>query len=162
MPTSAYTICSLTGAVDVYNNSLSCYNVIEIVQFTRIPEPQPGQPQVVARVPTCRIVAVWLRDDADDPNQLYEARLVSRRAGGEVSELGRFPQFRFPTQFHRLVVPEIPIVPARPGVAFVECQIRRAEEGAEWINGNRFPIVFEEVPFQEPRPTDLQAPLPTT
>jgi hypothetical protein len=74
-------------------------------------------------------------------------------------EICRFSQFNFSLNpFHRLIIPEIPILPSGPGITFVECQIRRVEEGAEWINGHRFPIMYQEVPYQEPQIIPQPAP----
>src|SRR5438128_1103937 len=72
MPKPVYIICSQMGSEDRETGLLSVFSIIEKLQITSIPVPQPGQPPPIIQWAPFRVYAVWMKDDGDNPAQDFE------------------------------------------------------------------------------------------
>jgi hypothetical protein len=149
MPRPAYITCSLSGAIDQINHSVSCFSLLEMVQFSRVQLPREGQPLPVVKPLTIRVVATWLREENDGLEQIFQGQLVLRLPNRqEEIPLVDFGNFSFPEPVHRLIVAEVGIPDMAAGLMFVECRIRRAGED-NWMASQSYPILATEVQTHE-------------
>lgn len=152
MPRPGYIICSVSGALDQYTNAISLHGVVESI---KIKEAKPSPDGTIVAVPlSMRVVAVWLKDEEDKPEQAFETQIVAFIQGREKQILrAEFPPFYFDKPVRRFILPEItlpPNMPLTPGLLRFESRIRRSGE-AEWGKRQEYCIVVEET-AQEPTP----------
>jgi hypothetical protein len=145
MPRPAYIVCSVSGAVDQFNGSISCFGLIETVY---IPNPE-SPPLPIPKPLFVRITIAWLKEDGDE-NRDYEGQVVVRLPDGQILRtadgddivLGGFVPIRIVTPVHRLLVPEtgFPQLPG-PGLVRVECRLRLTGTEA-WTVSQSYPVLF--------------------
>jgi len=75
MPKPVYILCSESGAEDKLTGLVSHFKVLEQIVVFELPKPQEGQMGVISLIP-CQIVAVWAKEEEDDPAQEYEFRVL--------------------------------------------------------------------------------------
>jgi hypothetical protein len=145
VPRPIYIICSQTGALDQYTNGISIFNVIESIKGSEIKPPSEGG-VVFIKPLSMRIVAAWLREEADGPEQEFEAHLdVHAPNSNDLIAHVQFPLFKFTASVHRLVVPELAFAPTTdlgPGLLRFECKIRRVGE-TEWLSCQEYVVLVE-------------------
>jgi hypothetical protein len=158
MPRPGYIICSISGSQDEYTKSVSLFNVIEAMEVEEVQE-QPGRTTLMTPV-QMRITTVWLREETDQPEQEFQARLSVLLPGSEepIVVAGFAPfQFRhFLAQ--RLIVPDFPFrsMPLNPGFLRFVSQVRRSED-AEWTCRQEFAILVRRKPIPAEQPAPPQA-----
>jgi hypothetical protein len=152
MPRPLYMICASSGALDQYTNTMSLYRVIESVRLRAI-QPQPGSLVILSPL-SMLIVAAWVKEPQDEPEQTFEAEIGGFMPGNEGELFSTsFPPFKFETPVHRLIVPELkipPTLPASSGLLRFESRIRRAGE-TEWRWRQEY-VIFMEVEAASPPP----------
>ena len=122
MPRPLYIVCATSGSLDQRTNALSLFGLIETITYHELkspPDASPGTPLVAATL-SMLIAAAWLREEADAPEQRFEAELVCFLPGSDEPALVvPFDPFRFESPIHRLVVWEATISPdlnMKPGL----------------------------------------------
>src|SRR5215831_11683652 len=109
MPRPAYIVCSQLGSIDQYTNSISCFNIVEGLGAIAAPDGPDGQPATRGETfPPIRIVATWLRDEDESPDQTFESEiwvLFRSPQGEQPLGIGRYEPFSFSTRYYRCIVP---------------------------------------------------------
>jgi hypothetical protein len=162
MAKPVYIICAQNGSEDRETGLLSIFHVIEKLQMTTIPVPQPGQPPPVIQVLPFRVFAVWMREEQDDSAQEFEFEMnlllpPDNRRQQLLRGTLRFEQGR---AFHRIsVLFATPVPVTQPGMMSVESRLRRAGNGEEW-RSQEYPILVEgtQTPQEQAAQTDGQPP----
>jgi hypothetical protein len=174
MPRPLYIFCAASGSIDQYTNAVSLYGLIESITYTEL-KPPPDQPPgtiVVARPLSMRVVAAWLKEDGDSPEQTFEADLIAFAPRQDQPLItSQFPPFKFSAPVHRLIVPELSIPPdvdvatVRGLLRFVS-RLRRAGE-TDWTWTQEYAMLFipekqkdEESPPPQATSTDQSADKP--
>jgi hypothetical protein len=147
MPRPGYIICSVSGSLDSYINTMSAFNIIESIEIEEA-RPQPGQ-VIKAHDFRMRVITAWFKEDTDSVKQLFEAEIVALapKTDQEVFT-ARFPSFRFSAPLHRLILPDFsfPTVPLASGFLRLECRVRKVGETG-WTWRQQYPIaVVNKVP----------------
>ena len=140
MPRQTYMVCSLSGAADMFTQSVSCFHIVDTIKVDKL------KPEDLKNLKpfTMRVVSGWMRDSEEQPNQIFEAKLILYFQENEPFGIVQFDSFSFGALFHRLLAHEIAF-PGFPqlGLMFVECHVRRLGEET-WIKGPPYPILIEE------------------
>src|SRR5688500_2587122 len=108
MPRPAYVIFSKSGAEDSVTNQISFFDVIEAVDVSLGPpsgQARPSPEELMKRQPKLRIVAAWLREEGDGPEDRFEAEIVCHAPNGDRMFSGEGPPFAFEHPFYRITVP---------------------------------------------------------
>ncbi len=174
MPRPGYIICASSGAIDGKTNRSSMFDLLEaiVVHPKKLslspPTTAASEPdlQVSADIlkalfeaNTIRVLSVWVRDEGDTPEVVYESQLACVAPSGE--DLLAIPsaQFFFTKPFHRLIARGVPLMldyPA-PGLYHFESRVRRQGE-TDWQHRQSYPyLVQHPEPAQTP---DQDAPAP--
>jgi hypothetical protein len=149
MPRPLYIICAASGALDQYTNSMSLFGLVESIRYSEL-RPQPDAPAgtpLILKPLSMRVVAAWLKEDRDTPEQNFETEFAVFLPGIENQAMAAlFPPFNFGVSIHRLVLPEMTIPPTldmAPGLMRIVNRVRRAGEPEwEWIQ--EYVILVEE------------------
>lgn len=174
MPRPAYIICSRTGALDQYTNSVSCFNIIEALNVSKmetekVESKDEGSPEGKSAVTLpirvqsfgMRVLAVWIKEESDSSKDEFEAQIVFRLENTPIDlMIVGFPNFHFEKRMHRLVAPEVPVPPVPDlGLLLVECRVRRVG-ATEWLSRQSYPIILEEGEPPAPLPLRPMSELP--
>jgi hypothetical protein len=152
MPKPGYMICSQSGSLDQFANAVSCFYIMEVIQFFKMPPGQPGQkvkftgpPSGIPRPIFMRLAATWLKEETDSLEQAFVSQVVARFPNqSEESLIAEFVEFSFLEPMHRLIIPEMLLPPPIcSGIIILECKVRRAQE-KDWIATQSFPIIAQE------------------
>ncbi len=150
MPRPVYIVCHQTGMEDRETGLISLFFLIEKLQVTQLPLPPSGQVMLIPQL-LFRVVAAWMRNPDDAPDQEYDwEMLLTYPPGGPAPTLllgtGRF-RFDLNRPLHRFtanVQGQLPLGP--PGLLVAESKVRRVGE-ADW-QSQTYPIIIE--PLQPP------------
>lgn len=129
-----FIICSESGAVDRYTNSISAFSVLESVQIVKAPTldqaMKSGSLQSVMVLPI-KLVCVWLAD-AEDFGKEYSFKCQIQRPQTNQWELCGEGTFVWRSRSHR-IMSDIVVGNAllNEGTLFIACSIRR--EGEDWL-----------------------------
>jgi hypothetical protein len=147
MPEPVYLICAESGAEDKQTDILSLFNIVERLVITPMP---PVDGVVLVPPQVLRVVAVWMRNENDGPEDEFEQQMVFSPPAGAASVMTGVTPFRFEKLLHRFTVKmNIALAFAGPGMFWVETRVRR--RGAdEWIT-HRYPIVVDAEPPTPPQ-----------
>ena len=154
MARARYIICSESRLVDRTSGLVSHINALEQITVSLTPTVHPeathaGKPAETKsiRFPNMVLVAVWMRDEQDDPDQQYHFETRLYRPGEATPTTVQQGEFAFgESMFFRieLVLQHGPPgeasteVPMRPGVLRLESRIRR-HGSEEWLSQD-YPI----------------------
>jgi hypothetical protein len=140
MPSPVYILCSESGAEDRETGRLSLFNIIEQVNFAR-------QQQGSASIGTfgglsIQAVAVWAKEESDDPEQEFEFSFVVQFPGRDLLT-AHSGKFRFQGRLSRLILQMMNASFDAAGEFSVECQIRKyVPTDAKWMcQRYSFPVV---------------------
>lgn len=144
MAKSVFIICAESSAVDDEGKTLSLFNILEKVQFHRLPKPQPEKSSmVVVDAFRMRIVSVWLQEEGDQ-NETFECETFAVIPPSDLKIDFPGTTFKFGLPFQRTVVFLRGILPFQgSGTMWVTSRIRKI--GTEpWVSQS-FPILLEEL-----------------
>lgn len=162
MPRPAYIVCSLSGAADQFNSSVSCFSLVEAIQFAEIPLPQQRQRPDETKSVSLRVSAAWFKEEQDAPDQAYQAQLILRLPNQQQEiVLVEFNQFCIAAIVHRLIAPEIILPRLAPGFILIECRIRRCGED-HWLSSQSYPILAVQTSMTELGLATVQSESPET
>jgi len=160
MPRPVYILFCDSGSVDNHTNRVSLFNVIEIFKVLLNPT-EGAEDQVKSTIEAGtrissklgggqRVTAVWMREDGDTPDAVFETQLTCLAPDGTSLFSSPMLTFSFKTWFQRFDVYSLHI-PGFPslGVYAIESRVRRVGE-QEWQWRQSFPFVVEEF---KPAPT---------
>jgi len=125
-----YLVCSESGVIDRYSNSVSAFNIIEAVQIYAEGAPEANDTPGVPSLPhlSLRVTATWISDEDDRKHEHeHETRAFSDAKGWKVLHSGKF---RWTTKNHRFTVHVQKFAP-EPGVCVIQHAIRRVGE-SDW------------------------------
>jgi hypothetical protein len=148
----AYLILSRSGAIDQTKNTASFFHVVETVTVS--PAPPDATPQEGRARPQHHffLVAVFLREEGDAPDQEFESQTMCLLPSGDTFFESAVTSFRFSSPFHRLYVPDLTLhgYPAL-GLYELKARLRRAGE-QQWHSEQTFPFLVLETPREAPSP----------
>ncbi len=134
MPVPGHIIAAMSGAIDRHTNRANFFNVIETVEVSLADaQPIPHEPGTLETLSVGAlrifIVAMWIREDGDRPEDQFETEIWCKMADGTPVFMTPPIQFSFTRPCHRLVIQEreLPGFPAL-GIYTIESRIRRAGE----------------------------------
>jgi hypothetical protein len=152
MPRPVYIICSDSGAIDHRTNQLSIFNVLESIDVTPLAS-LPGGDKVPNELIAflrgllpvdIRVTAVWMRDDADSADQVFETEVVGSDPGGKPLFRATVNDFSFTVPFHRINIARVKLPGFTSlGVHTVESRLRRKGD-TDWPWVQSFPFVVQE------------------
>lgn len=130
MPRPLYIMCAESGSVDKYTNRPSLFNVIEnvTVNIREMPD------ETVTRIRPLNfvVVACWEREDADSPEDVFEAEAVIALPGQE-PQIQKQSEFSFSLRFHRFFINIEGDPPVVTGAAKLASRVRR-KGSEEWAS----------------------------
>jgi hypothetical protein len=149
MPKPGYIICSASGAVDQYVNSVNVFGVYDVVTIKDVPKEQLEASSL--RTLPMRITVAWVREANEDEDATYESQVhISLPGSTKPDILLEFEPFSFKAPVHRLFVPQMRVPPAQqPGELLIECKVRRFGE-EEWLASQQYRILVVEEPPSPP------------
>jgi len=137
-------ICSESGAVDQSKNLVSLFDVLEKLVIQRVPGQEEPPGGIAARF-RCRVVAVWLKTEEDQPGEQYKWQIVFRLPPHAREAIPAEGEFALSDEgnFIRILADLQGPPPADgAGTLVVECRLRKA--GEEGWSTQEFPIIVEE------------------
>ena len=156
MPRPAYVMFSQSGSVDKYTNRVTVTDVIEVIQVRRGPADGSQPPGHQSGRPY-RLVAVWMKEEGDNPEDDFEQQVVCIDPNGNEFFASPVSQFRFATIFYRLESPRVDL-PGFPELGVYVIEARRSRVGQqEWQARQSFPFVVQATPQPAPAATDPPA-----
>ena len=150
MPRPIYIICHQMGTEDRETGLISLFFFIEKMQVTQLAIP-PGAPVVIVPQQPFRVIATWMRNPHESPDQEYEWEMaLNFPPGGPIPTFrlgaGRF-KFEPNRPLHRFTVTvQGPLPLGPPGLLEAESKVRRVGD-IDW-QSQSYPIVIE--PYQPP------------
>jgi hypothetical protein len=142
MPRSAYVIMANSGSVDQYSDKVSLFEVVETYTVTRR-ESRTGNSNTTFPSKSHRIIAVWLREESDGPNDLFEGQVACIAPDTTELSVGNWADFSFTQPYYRwnieLTIPGF----TQLGTHFIEARIRPVG-GQEWIRRQLFPFLVQD------------------
>ena len=142
MPLPVYMLCSESGAEDTTTRRFSHFNVLEQVNISRLPETLKEKVLVVPSL-AFQAVAVWEKEDSDDPDQEFEYRFVIRLPGSDEEIVANSGTFKFQARRQRLVLSAGGAMFQAVGLFRIECLLRPmgGEDNAWMKQKYSFPVV---------------------
>ena len=148
MPRPVFIICYTLGSEDKETGLLSLFRIIEKLQVAHIPFPQlpQGAQAFLIEKDPMHVVAAWMKNAADDPNDEYEFEMSMMVPGGQEFQLGSGVfQFDANRPVHRFTVAirgQIPFKQA--GILIIENRIRK-KGYTDWMRQD-YPVVIDFTP----------------
>lgn len=160
MPKPIYIICSESGSEDRVTNSVSHFNVLEQIELRAVPEPAPGQPTLIL-APAFQVDSVWLREDTDDPEQLFECEVVFHlpEVKGMVVSATKFafekPRYRYTVRASSVIGrDELSKFGKNAGIFVAECRVRKFGDPQEVWTSQYYPLAIVLVTGNKTAPAD--------
>jgi hypothetical protein len=123
--------------LDQRTNAISLFSLLETITYSELKAP-PGAAQETPLVPaplSMTVVAAWMREEEDSPDQKFEAEILCFLPGNDQPAATiPFDPFWFERPAHRLIVWELllpPYLDIKPGLMRLVNRVRRAGE-TEW------------------------------
>lgn len=141
MPRPLYIVCSESAAIDQDTNRASLFNVVEGLQVTVVPKPS-GEGVAFVKTLDFRGIAVWMRNEDDDPEDEYEFELAARAPGDADENVFGDGKFKFTKRLHRFnVLIGVHKPWTESGMFVFTSRIRRVGT-SEWLS-QEFPILVD-------------------
>lgn len=150
MPIPAYIVLSESGAIDSHTNRTSMFDFIEVLQVKKTGDAQQQQsqkaPQQSPKAKTYRLVASWMKEESDSPDDEFDMEIVCLAPDGAKLMHTETDRFKFVLSSHRYYIPEIPVPGFNVlGIHFFEARLKRAAS-SEWQWKQSYPILVKEIP----------------
>jgi hypothetical protein len=142
-----YILCAESGAEDKRTGLFSHFKVIEQVEVRALPNASEGKTVIVPRM-QFQAVAVWAKEERDDPKQEYEYRFLFYLPPNEEEVVVKSGTFRFDSLlFYRFIITSLGDVFQGAGTFRAECRIRPTQSKDDtWMSQSYSFAVVERDP----------------
>lgn len=138
-------ICSQSASIDRDTNQVSFSDVVESFAVVKGDAPPPAKLKLIPLV--FRVMAAWIKDENDPPEQKYEYHLTVVPPKAEETIVAKF-EFVFKTIIQRINTNPLPLPQScEPGILWLHSKLRRVGE-QEWIAQQSFPIIVNQIEIE--------------